>query len=78
MYKIRFYKNASLNYYKIFEYISQDNLFYANKVLKNIDETIDMLIDFPNIWKKLNNNHRIIIEPQYKYKIVYRIENEII
>jgi hypothetical protein len=49
MFRIEFYEKASLEYCKIFDYISQNNLFYANKVLSSIDETINVITQFPNI-----------------------------
>lgn len=78
MFREIFAEKALREYEEIFAYISEDNLFYANKVLNSIDETIDTILEFPYIWKQLNKIHRIIIEPQYKYKIVYRIYEDII
>lgn len=78
MFREIFAEKALREYEEIFAYISEDNLFYANKVLNSIDETIDTILEFPYIWKQLNKIHRIIIEPQYKYKIVYRIDEDII
>jgi plasmid stabilization system protein ParE len=72
----KFSKKAFEEYKNIWEFIAQDNLFYANKVLNNIDETINIITVFPNIWKLMNKTHRLIIEPEYKYKIIYRIIKE--
>lgn len=71
-------KEALKELNEISNFIAEDNLFFALKVIDNINETINTITIFPYIWKKLNENHRIIIEPQYKYKIIYRIEKEII
>ena len=78
MYRKEFYNKAFLEYYEIWAYIWDDNPFYANKVLNSIDETINTILVFPFIWKQLNKNHRVIVEPQYKYKIVYKVEIETI
>jgi len=78
MYKVEFYRKALKEYQEIWEYIWQDNLFYANKVLKNIDDTIDTIKIFPSIWKSISKTHRLIVESEYKYKIVYRILWDII
>lgn len=40
MFKVKFYRKAKYQYTKIWEYIAQDNLFYANEVLKKIDTSI--------------------------------------
>lgn len=78
MYKKQFYEKAFLEYCEIWTYIWNDNPFYANKVLNNIDETIDTILQFPYIWKQLNKKHRFVVEPQYRYKVVYKIEKEVI
>ncbi len=73
MYKIEFYDEANFDYDSIWNYIAQDNLFYANEVLNKIDKSIDILIDFPFIWKDIDWIHRQIVEPNYKFKIVYKL-----
>jgi len=47
MYKIIYTKESEDNLADIFEYISNDNDFYAAKVLQNIKITIDILKLFP-------------------------------
>lgn len=76
MHNIKFYKKALEEYNEIWEFIAKDNLFYANKVLSNIDNTIDIIATFPNIWKLINKTYRLVVEPEYKYKIVYKIYKE--
>lgn len=78
MYKIIFLDRAKFNYLWIWDYIALDNLFYSKEVLDKIDKCIDILVDFPYIWKDLDWTHRQIVEPNYKFKIVYKIEIEII
>lgn len=78
MYKKIISKQAKLEYAWISEYIAKDNMFYANKVLSKIDESIDLLLEYPFIWKKIIKNHRIIVEPNYRFKVIYRIEWDII
>ncbi len=63
---------------EIWDYIWQDNLYYASKVLKSIDEVVDTILKFPYIWKSITHWHRMIIETQYKFKIIYRISWNII
>jgi hypothetical protein len=35
--------------------------------------TINILEEFPYIWKEISNNIRKIVESNYKYNIVYKI-----
>jgi len=79
MYRIVFSKQAEKEYQEIAAYIAQDNLFYALEVLEKIDKCIDVLIDFPNIGKKIQSSWiRIIVEPRYRFKIVYQIQKDFI
>jgi len=78
MYNIKFYKKASQDYINIWEYIWKDNLFYSNKVLKNIDETIETILLYPKIWREINFKYRFIVEYEYKYNIVYKIKKDTI
>jgi plasmid stabilization system protein ParE len=78
MYKIIFLDEASYDYIWIWEFIALDNLFYSKEVLDKIDKSIDILSDFPLIWKDLDWVYRQIVEPNYKFKIVYKIDNETI
>ncbi len=50
-----------------------DNLFYANEVLTKIDNSINIITEFPYIWKDLDWIKRLIVEPKYKFNIVYKI-----
>lgn len=73
MYKIEFSNEASSEYIQIWEYIAEDNLFYAYEVLNKIDSSIDTILLFPFLWKEIEKDIRRIIEPKYKFKIVYTI-----
>ena len=78
MYNVKFFKRAKEQYINIWKYIAEDNLFYANEVLNKIDDSIETILQFPNIWTKIDNTYRKIVEPNYKFKIVYRISKETI
>jgi len=78
MYKLIIQKRAILNITKIVEYIREDNLFYANKVQEYIKQSISLLSDFPFLWTSINSTHRKIVEPNYKFKIIYKIEWDIV
>ncbi len=80
MYKI-IYRPSSLNdINEIFDYISVDNLQVAIKVQETIFNFINYLAIFPMLWKQNWNwfNLREIIEPAFKYRIIYQIENDTI
>lgn len=71
--------NAKKSILSIVNYISEDNLFYANKVQDYIKNSILLIWDFPNIWKILEDwIHRQIVEHKYTFKVIYRIKNETI
>ncbi len=78
MLRVEFSKKASLEYIKIWEFIAIDNLFYANEVLNKIDSSIDTILLFPFIWKEVDSWIRIIVEPTYKFKIVYEVKTDYI
>ncbi|MDD2871621.1 MAG: type II toxin-antitoxin system RelE/ParE family toxin [Candidatus Gracilibacteria bacterium] len=78
MYKIVILPYARQNILEVVNYIAQDNLFYANKVQEYIKKSILLLSDFPYIGKELDLIYRQIVESKYKFKIVYKLENEII
>jgi len=78
MLRVQFSKKASLEYFEIWEYIAKDNLFYSNEVLNKIDNSIDIILQFPFIWKEIDSWIRIVVEPNYKFKIVYEVRNNYI
>ncbi len=71
MYKIIYTKESEDNMSDIFDYISDDNDFYAAKVLQNIKITIDILKLFPLSWAIIDENIRIIVDTKYRYSIYY-------
>jgi plasmid stabilization system protein ParE len=73
MHKVEFSDEAKNEYIEIWEYIWEDNLYYANEVLNKIDSTISTILLFPFIWKEVEKWYRKIIEPTYKFKIIYKI-----
>jgi hypothetical protein len=74
MYKVEFYKKAKFQYLWIWEYIARDNPFYANEVLDKIDHSIEIILIFPFIWKEIRSWYRQIVEPNYKFKIIYKVK----
>ena len=78
MFKIIFSKKVKADFINIKDYISLDNPVYAIKTINSILKTIDLLKSFPYIWKDLWDNLREIVESNYKYKIVYTIDKNIL
>ena len=71
MYKLIFTKKVENDFIEITNFIAQDNPIYAIK-------TIDLLLIFPLVWKEIDEILREIVEPNYKYKIVYQINKNYI
>ena len=78
MYKVKFYNKALEQYYNIWTYIAEDNIFYAKEVIDKIDSSISIIAEYPFIWNEIEQWIRRITEPRYKYKIVYEIKWNII
>jgi len=78
MLRVEFSDEADNEYLEIWEYIAQDNMFYANEVLEKINSSIDIICTFPMIWKDIGKWLRLIVEPKYRYKIVYIVKNDYI
>ena len=64
----------------IHEYIGKDSEFYANSFIEKILKTVDILVKFPEIGRKVpeanNPNIRELIFQNYR--IIYRIVNDIV
>jgi len=78
MYKIVFTKKVENDFKLINNFIAQDNPIHAIKTINSIIKTMDLLLNFPFVWKSIWDNLREILETNYKYKIVYKIDNKII
>jgi hypothetical protein len=50
----------------------------AQKVIEKIFDTISNISIFPNIWKELEWEIREIVEPNYKFRIIYKVKGELI
>jgi len=78
MFKVIFYNDAQIDYIELWQYIADNNLYYANEVLNKIDKSIETICSFPFIWKDMWYNKRLLVEPTYKFKIVYEVKWNII
>ncbi len=76
MYKIFFTPHSEEDLQNIYTYIADDNAFYAEDVLVKIHKSIDFLKIFPMIWTIFEDDLRYIVEPKYRFKIIYRIKDE--
>jgi plasmid stabilization system protein ParE len=78
MHKIIITDDALENLADIWNYIALDNLFYAQKVNNDILQSINILETFPYIWKEFESWLYQIVNPKYKFKIVYQVEEKMI
>ena len=60
------------------DYISLDNPIYWLKTINSIIKTIEILEDFPYIWKEIDWDLRETVENKYQYKVVYSISGNTI
>lgn len=78
MYKIHYKDTAILDLESIYSYIAQDNAFYAQDVLDKIDTSVERLAYFPKIGSQIQESIYSIVEPRYRFKIVYQISDDAI
>lgn len=66
-------KSAKAHIEQIHTFIAQDNRLYADKVCDTILWFISWMVSiFPNLWKKISEQWFLeIVEPNFRYKIVY-------
>ncbi len=76
MYKIYYTHKSRRNLEEISKFIALDNSYYAQKVIERITFFVDSYLSLFEKWGKLiswEENIRIIIEPTFRYRIVYKI-----
>lgn len=78
MYKIVITDDALEDLASISEYIASDNLFYAKKVGNDILKSVGFLETFPFIWKQIEDWIYQIVNPKYKFKIVYKVDDKML
>ena len=78
MCSIIYTEKSIYNLQEISLYILQDNSFQAKKVIDSIKYSISYLESFPFLWKEVKNWFRQIVEKEYKYRIIYKVEKEIV
>ena len=78
MHSIIFSKRAKRDLEDILDFISLDNDYFWNKVTETIIVFINHnLCYFPLLWKPFENkNLREILEPTFKYRIIYTFSND--
>jgi len=64
----------------IFDYISKDSVFYATKQIDTLIKRVDVLEEYPLAGRVVPEFNTIIIREliEGSYRIIYKIENEII
>lgn len=75
MFKILLSQEAIDNLEDIKNFIAVDNEQYSNKVIDIILNVVNNISYFPNLWKDVEwyDWLRELIEPNFWYRIVYRI-----
>jgi len=76
MLNIEFQELAHENLDFIFSYIAENDKIIAIKVIQKINNTIKNLELFPYMWKPTIWRLREIIEPKYKFRIIYYLNEE--
>jgi toxin ParE1/3/4 len=77
MHRVIFQERAKRWLYEIFWYINPDNSLAAVNVIQKIFDTIENLKIFPYLWKEMNILWiREIVEPKYKFRIIYLLREE--
>ena len=76
MFKVEYSKKVIQDFEWISSFISLDNPVYSIKTINSILSTIDLLKDFPFLWKEIDINLRELVEKKYKYKIIYEIKDK--
>ncbi len=76
MFNVFYSEDSLIDLKEIADFISQDNPFYANKVIDIIYDSIEKLEIFPLLWKERKENLREIIDPKYWFRIIYELNTE--
>ena len=69
---------------EIFSYISQDNVFAAEKLLETLNDQISALADFPTLGTVLSEEKYFLVERGFRFIVVhpylvfYKMANEFI
>lgn len=73
MYNVLYTKTALQDLQNIETFISQDNKYYAHKVVDSIFHSANNLSLFPYLWKEIVHKSwlREIVEPSFGYRIFY-------
>jgi len=74
MHSIFYTSESEDNLVEIFDFIADDNTFYAAKVLSGIKSTIDILKLFPLSGTLIDKDKRMIVDSKYRYKILYLVK----
>lgn len=79
MHNILYSQSAREDLENIYWFIAQDNVFYAQDVIDKIDSSIQRLAHFPFLGTRIKQSeYFLIVEPRYRFKIVYRVTADVI
>jgi toxin ParE1/3/4 len=76
MYKVVFSQDAENDLNGIYDFIALDDPIYAQKVTEAIVSTTMQLVYFPAMGSILSQSSRMIVEPNFRYTIVYTVQDD--
>ena len=76
MHRVVYSATVEKDLMEIRDYIAKDNKYYSQKVIEQILWYINgMLSTFPLMWtENKETGDRVLIEPTFEYKILYRFD----
>ncbi|MBL8029540.1 MAG: type II toxin-antitoxin system RelE/ParE family toxin [Fibrobacteres bacterium] len=60
------------------EWYNTNAIGLGTEFLSEIEEAIDRIISFPQLWPLVNNNYRRCLTGRFPFAIIYRINNDVI
>ena len=80
MRKIKWSEEANSDLEQIYDFISQDSIYYSIKTIKDIIKKTSILLEYPYLGRKIKEiNDEKIREFIYKsYRIIYKIDSNVI
>ena len=77
MHNVSYWFKAKRDLKEIKQFIAQDNIFYARKVVETIVWFANVNLSlFPLLWKEVSSSAHLreVVEPTFRYRIVYSFD----
>jgi plasmid stabilization system protein ParE len=78
MHKVVFSPNAENDLHGIYDFIALDDPIYAQKVTEAIVSTTMQLVYFPSMGTALSQSSRMVVEPTFRYTVIYRVYDDVV